>query len=64
MSTAYNYKYQKVKNFRPEQHDVEISIGIGMMLVLIVATFIYFYTDTALVSHPPLNTVATVPAHH
>jgi multisubunit Na+/H+ antiporter MnhB subunit len=64
MSTAYNYKYQKVKNFRPEQHDVEISIGIGLMLILIVATFIYFYTDTTLVNYPPLkHSNITLPAH-
>ncbi|MES2216863.1 MAG: hypothetical protein V4501_00485 [Pseudomonadota bacterium] len=65
MSTAYNFKYQKVKNFRPEQHDFEISIGIGLMLILAVITFIYFYTDTTLVTYPPIsnNSHIVIPVH-
>ena len=64
--SAYNFKPQKLKNFHPEQHDIEISIGIGLMLILIVVTFIYFYTDTTIANYPPLKiniNYVTLPLH-
>jgi hypothetical protein len=48
---ANNFRFDKIKNFPTDQHDVGISVGIGLMLILIVGTFIYFYTDTSLVEN-------------
>jgi hypothetical protein len=65
---ANNFRFEKIKNFPTDQHDVGISIGIGLMLILIVGAFIYFYTDTTIVDNNPTviiknNNISFV-AHH
>lgn len=51
--TANNFRFDKIKNFPTDQHDIGISIGIGLMLILIVVTFIYFSTDRSITDPNP-----------